>query len=304
MLSVELLTQRVALRKIMQGSHAVPAGAHEFFRQLVEDAYEAVLLRAADPASLERWSADLEQGRAALSDLLRFLLGSGEFAGKADRFLESHVAGAHKIKDHSQNGELGVLLPHLFDLPDNGRVVVDVGAHARQGSNSYDLMRALGWKGVLIEPNPGLIDGLQRDFDGLDFSIHQLAVSDEPRRAKLHFGIHPEISSLVRSSTEQWGEVTNEVEVEVVRLSGLLDQESVPHDFGLLSIDAEGEDLRILTDVLSNGFRPRWMILEAYKASEVTGLDPAQYPAQLVDDYDIVGTTYANLILRRKPGLA
>jgi hypothetical protein len=201
--------------------------------------------------------------------------------------------------DNSQNGEFRILVGAMIERTVNHKYVVDVGACRKEGSNSYDLMRHFGWHGLLIEPNPYLLDGIQSEFAGLDFQLANVAAASFSGETTLHIGSDVESSSLHRGSTEASGPVRGTVTVKADFLPEILRQHDAPRDIGLLSIDAEGEGFNLLDDALTAGYRPAWVIIEVLMGLETISLD--QHPAsdQIKQRYRIVGRTYPNLILER-----
>lgn len=75
----------------------------------------------------------------------------------------------------------------------------------------------------------------------------------------------------------------------------------MPSDFGLLSIDLEGEDVRVLNDMIRNSeFRPRWIVIEASNNFLTRSLHQIGVDPLVAAQYEIVGQTVANLILERR----
>jgi FkbM family methyltransferase len=275
-----------------------PASVYE---ELVEFAYRATLLRSSDDIGQTHWVNLLKSNKATLQDLLSFLFSSQEFSLHLRPFLDTYLgAKLPLMNEHSQNRELSILITHMVNSLAKHRIVVDAGAHGRMGSNSYDLMRHFGWRGILIEPNPALVTKIKDEFDGLNFVILPVAVSNFRGTAPLYLGIDGQISSIQRESTAQWGEITGVIEVPVEKLSDILIREGIPLDFDLLSSDTEGEECNILHDLVDHGFRPHWIIMETYLASEVKDLNTLPLPTAIVAEYQIIGRTFPNLILSRQ----
>jgi FkbM family methyltransferase len=203
----------------------------------------------------------------------------------------------HQFHDHSQNGEVRMLLREMISRTVAHTIVVDVGAYGRSGSNSYDLMRHFGWRGLLIEPNPVLCDRISREFFGLQFNLVNAAVSSHEGTGTLYLGVHDEISSIHRDMTAHWGEVRSEVSVSVRRLPSILAENHIPFDFGVLSIDAEGEGLNIFEDIIAAGYFPKWVIMEVYDASNYASLDQFPVAEWAKARYRLVGKTAPNIII-------
>ena len=108
------------------------------------------------------------------------------------------------------------------------KVIVDVGAHGKDGSNSYDLLRLFGWRGLLIEANPSLAQKIETAFEGLDYSLVGCAVSDAEGVGNLSLGANLGVSSLSSEMTRVWGPATCSIQVPVRRLRDILDQYNIP----------------------------------------------------------------------------
>jgi FkbM family methyltransferase len=270
-------------------------------RNVIEDAYQALLLRPADPGGLEHWIRELAENQVPVSKFFEFLLQSKEFADKASRVLHHHVSPAHLpfMHDNSQNGEVSALLKAMLGRSVRAPVLVDVGAHGRFGSNSYDLLRHFGWKGLLIEPNPWLHEALHREFAGTDYELCPLAAADHAGDASFHLGVDPEISSLHRTATEHWGPISDIIKVRTETLPAILRQYRIPTEFGLLSVDAEGEGLNLVDDAIADGFKPDWMIIEVFEGLKIGSLGEVPIGEPVRRAYRIAARTFANLILER-----
>jgi FkbM family methyltransferase len=274
--------------------------------RLIEAAYEVILLRATDPAGLDHWRTEINSGRVTLTDFFLTLMTSTEFQDKAPMFVEKYLNFSKRVgfHDHSHNGEVTLLLGAMINTDDRIQIAVDVGAHGKVGSNTYDLLRHFGWRGVLIEANPRLIPKIETEFAGCNFDVANVAVSSQPGKAKLYLGINDEISSIHREWTAAWGPVRDFVEIDVETLPSVLTRFDVPKRFGLLSIDAEGEGLNLLEDALAAGYRPEWVILEVHEALKTESLVELPVSELVKSTYEIAAKTNSNLIVRLKVEIA
>ena len=288
----------------LKGETAGVAHADERARaeRLVRAAYQALLLREADPAGLAAWTDLLLEGQVDPLGLMQRMLGSEEFANRASEFLHRYVEPSRLrfTNDVSQFGETWMLLREMVNAASAHRIVVDVGARGRDRSNSYDLLRHCAWKGLLIEANPGLIDDITREFAGLDITLVNRAVSDYSGEASFFIGANDDVSSLNQQDAAGWGDIKGQVTVKVERLPVLLETHEIPRDFDMLSIDAEGEDVRILNDTVLAGWLPRWVIIEASDDFKVRSLRDLPLLPAVVERYRVVMQTKANLILRSR----
>lgn len=204
------------------------------------------------------------------------------------------------INAHDQFGEIGMLLREWASNSVSEKIVVDVGARGRERSNSYDLMYHFGWRGLLIEANPALLPTIETEFEGLDFKLVGTAVSDYTGVAEFTIGSNDDVSSLNPEAAALWGENRGTIKVNVRTLPDILAEHGIPHEFGLLSIDIEGEDVKVLSDLIcKSDYRPNYIIIEASENFEITALDQLDLPELVLQTYQIFERTSANLLLRR-----
>lgn len=256
--------------------------------------YEAILGREADSQGLQEKSEALDNGTSNLTEVIKSFLHSDELANMR----AAGDTSSRLTNDQTQFGEFEIMLKLWVNQFAKHRIVVDVGARGKARSNSYDLMKSFGWRGYLFEANPALIDSIRDDFRGLDVEIIPCAVSDYTGEATFHLGINPDVSSLNADAAAGWGAITGEITVPVERLGNVLRDYGVPQDFDLLSIDIEGEDVKVLNDVIVGfGYRPRWIIIEASYDFTTKSLEDLPTDDLVIQNYRIVGQTAANLIL-------
>lgn len=265
---------------------------------VVEALYRALLSRAPTERELGEGEALLGLDRSAtrLADVLVNRVAFDQRV--SDVRARFGLSEDRLINDVSQNGEVETLFKLVINKACANRTVVDIGARGRRGSNSYDLLRYLGWKGLLVEANPRLIDEIQADFGGFDCVIESCAVSDYEGEALFTIGISDDISSLEAAHSLRFGPAYGEVTVPVRRLSRLLEQHGIPQTFDLLSLDIEGHDVRVLNDLLDNTeYRPKWIILEGPSGGFQTNLSEIGCSSNVIASYRVVANTIANLIL-------
>lgn len=267
----------------------------------VRGLYRALLDREPDIGAAEK-TQRLEDGRSTLEDIVREIVGSEEYSSRLGTVAKAPCLAEPTTftNDQTQFGELEILLKLWVNSAAKQRVVVDVGARGRERSNSYDLMRTFGWRGILFEANPHLIPSINTAFAGLDYDLVQCAVSDYAGEAVFHLGINDDVSSLNAEAAGGWGPVSGAIAVDVQRLAPALEKRGVATDFDLLSIDIEGEDIKVLNDLIDNSaYRPGWVVIEASYDFTTTSLDDLPFSATVRETYALVGQTVANLILQR-----
>jgi FkbM family methyltransferase len=268
---------------------------------IVAAAYEALLLRKPDPKGIVAWVDLLDQGKAGYVELLKGMLGSPEFGANAQNFLQTYnlISHCRFINDHSQYGEIEILIRDMVNQSALQRYVVDIGARGRDRSNSYDLVARFGWRGLLIEANPALVNTITEEFKTCDVSLECCAVSDTEGEQEFFVGINDDVSSLRKDQSEAWGQIQRTIRVKTRRIGSILQQHAVPLVFDLLSIDIEGEDIRVLNDLMDNTqYRPRYVIIEASYNFQTNSLSGLPFSTSVRDAFDLIGRTSANLILR------
>lgn len=259
--------------------------AHDFVRLL----YNTFFSRAPDPGAQDKVDR-LISGSSSVEDIIVEIISSDEYISmKKDTRL---------IHDQTQYGELELIIKRWMTNAVHDRWVVDVGARGKERSNSWDLLKSFGWKGLLIEANTALIPEIESDFAGLDFQLLNCAVSDYEGESTFYIGVNDDVSSLDKEASSGWGPLAGEMKVPVRRLAPLLKDHGVPEKFGLLSIDIEGEDIKVLNDLIAtSAYRPRWVLIEASYNFNTKALRDLPFDPSVLSAYRLVDQTASNLLL-------
>jgi FkbM family methyltransferase len=267
--------------------------------------YRTLLLRDPDEAGLKAHVDFVLSGQLTLPSLVDAICRSHEFSRNIDKFT-ARYAGNSSVRftnDSSQFGEIDLLIRNMLNEVCRHRLIVDVGVLGKDGSNSYDLLRWFGWRGLLIEANPQRAEIIREEFADLNVELVSCAISDYTGTTRFYIGANDGVSSLNRHAAAGWGPIKGEIEVPVRRLSEILAERSIPLDFDVLSLDVEGEDIKVMNDLIENSsFRPRWVIIEASFNFQTKSLTDLPFLQSVVDEYQIFGQTPANLLLDRRSG--
>ena len=207
--------------------------------QVVNALYLGALNRNPDPEGFKAAVELLKGDPEAIDALASGFYNSAERQGRDQGKL-----------DHSQCGELELMLARLVGRGRRNGIVVDVGARGVERSNSYDLMSRFGWRGFLVEANPALDAEIRRGFAGTGFTLLNVAIGVQEGRLPFYLGSNDDVSSLARESASAWGDIRGVIEVPVRRLHGVLEELGLPQRFDLLSIDIEGLDVPVLNDLI------------------------------------------------------
>lgn len=162
-------------------------------------------------------------------------------------------------KDYSQFGEYTFLKEYFLDNPISSKVIVDVGAYGKAGSNSYNFLAEDNWSGILIEPTKDRFKVVVEDFKGLDVITLNLAISNYCGETTLYKSkVGDGHNSLIDAD-----HMVDSEKVFVRDLPGILKENNIPEDFGILSVDTEGYDRLIINNLLKTSiYRPKIIISE------------------------------------------
>jgi len=173
--------------------------------------------------------------------------------------------------DFSQHGTQAIIFKYFSTYPPFHNVLVDVGAYGRFLSNSFGLLK-LGWKGLMIEPNPDRIKVIEREFAGLKIVVLNVGIGDV--EGFLPFHLH--ITSGYESFSPDWAPQDKSgkvLSVYVFPLACVLSDMKIPKNFDMLNVDTEGFDFKIITALFkSSDYRPRLIITEANSYPDAVGL--------------------------------
>jgi FkbM family methyltransferase len=165
--------------------------------------------------------------------------------------------------DVSRRGEYTFLKRHIND--DTPKIIVDVGALGKTSSNSWNLIGDDGWRGILVEPRPGAAEAIRNEFSG-DFVLEQLAISDHEGEATLYrfptlgwSSLDPN-RAIKSGKSRTWRKAP--IVVGVTTLPKLLEKHNVPHRFGVLSVDVEGLESKVIVPMLATPWRPDFILME------------------------------------------
>jgi FkbM family methyltransferase len=144
---------------------------------------------------------------------------------------------------------------------------VEVGANRpRQESQTWHL-EALGWRGVLIEPQPHLADELTRRRSAKVFAVACSAPANAGKRMRLH--VAGALSALDRARMAPGATTERIIEVPVRTLDDILLEAQAPRAFDFLSVDVEGHELEVLSGFDFVRWQPRLILLEDHVANLV-----------------------------------
>jgi len=137
---------------------------------------------------------------------------------------------------------------------------VEVGAnHPRLLSQTWDLEQA-GWSGVLIEPQPDLVDLLRRERSAKVFAVACSTPANAGKTLPMH--VAGPMSSLNRERMAAGAEPERIIHVPIRTLDDVLAEAGAPAPLDFLSVDVEGHEIEVLRGFDFARWRPRLILLE------------------------------------------
>jgi FkbM family methyltransferase len=185
----------------------------------------------------------------------------------------------------------------------NGKKIrfIEIGAnHPVATSNSF-MFEQVGVQSILVEANKELCDVLST-YRPNAIVINAAIVNTDDRVVKFYLSPLTEISSTDERFVATWDGgrhgIAKTVEVPAMRINTLLDQYNNDIDEFILSIDVEGKDLDLLTDINFNKHKPSVIIIEPseeYNPGTVARMNDCMKN----NGYRLYARTYVNLIYER-----
>jgi FkbM family methyltransferase len=137
---------------------------------------------------------------------------------------------------------------------------VEVGANRPQQESQTWHLERLGWRGVLIEPQPDLAEELSRVRLARVFAVACSSRRNAGKRMPLH--VAGALSALDRDRMAPGARPEQVIEVPVRALDDILVEARAPVQFDFLSIDVEGHELEVLSGFDLVRWRPRLILIE------------------------------------------
>jgi FkbM family methyltransferase len=137
---------------------------------------------------------------------------------------------------------------------------VDVGANdPTDGSQTWHLEK-LGWRGILIEPQPALAQKLREQRRAMVFACACSSPQNAGKTLPLQVaGIFSSLDLDFFVAGMRKGDI---IEVPVRTLDEILEEASAPAPIDLLSIDVENHEIDVLNGLTLTRWRPRLIFIE------------------------------------------
>jgi FkbM family methyltransferase len=142
---------------------------------------------------------------------------------------------------------------------------VEVGANRPRHASQTWHLEQLGWRGVLVEPQPDLAEDLRRARSAQVFAVACSSPENTGRRMRLH--VAGALSSLDRDRMAPGAQAERVIDVPVRTLDEILREARAPAALDFLSVDVEGHELEVLRGFDFGHWRPRLLLLEDHVGS-------------------------------------
>lgn len=137
---------------------------------------------------------------------------------------------------------------------------VEVGANDPEELSQTFHLEALGWGGVLIEPQPALAQRLKQQRAAKVFAVACSSPRNAGSTMTLHLaGIYSSLDPALSIATERPDDA---VAVPVRTLDAILTEAGAPSPIDFVSIDVEGREIDALDGFDLDRWRPRVLLVE------------------------------------------
>jgi FkbM family methyltransferase len=137
---------------------------------------------------------------------------------------------------------------------------VDVGANDPVLDSQSQHLEALGWTGLLVEPDPDCCEKLRQTRSGI--VVEMACSSPENAGKQLQLNRAGPHSTLEDRPIALGAVVRSTIAVQCETLDAILQAQGAPVGFDLLSIDIEGHELVALSGFSFSRWKPRLVLIE------------------------------------------
>lgn len=147
---------------------------------------------------------------------------------------------------YSQNSEEQTILDHFGDTKGT---FLDIGAYDGINLSNTRALAEKGWKGVLIEPSPSTFPKLEENYKDMDgFQLFNFAIGDGD--STVFYDNKEGLGTTKKSELDRWKGHGKEYTLSMVKTTPFKSFFAEnPADYLMISLDAEGMDYEILTQM-------------------------------------------------------
>jgi len=160
---------------------------------------------------------------------------------------------------YSQNLEEEIILQHFGDTKGT---FLDIGAFDGVKLSNTRALAEKGWKGVLIEPSLFTFPELEKNYEGMEgFQLYNFAIGDgEPT---VFYDNKNGLGTTKKSELDRWKGHGQEYTLSMVKTTPFKSFFAEnPADYLMISLDAEGMDYEILTEMDLNLLGCQMLVVE------------------------------------------
>lgn len=212
------------------------------------------------------------------------------------------VLGRAVKQSYAYTGEDRLLESMLKKQIEYNGFYVDVGCNDPRFLSNTFLFYRRGWSGLCVDANEKLIRKF-RKVRPRDISICCLVSNDENQREFYEMTndvLSTTEKAFVNEYLEQGQRITNRKFLQPKSLSKILDENDVPPQFDILSIDAEEHDFMVLQSLDFSRYSPNIIIIEAEDFNPDIPQDHPIYKFLVAHQYNFEGSILKNLYFRKE----
>ncbi len=140
--------------------------------------------------------------------------------------------------------------------------IIDLGAFDGKTLSNSRLFFEMGWSGICVEAHPKTFEKLIGNNCNFNGYCINMGVSD--KNEILYITDHENIPEQNRLTSDPTG-----IKVETLTYQDILEiTEHKDQPIGILSIDIEGYDTRVLKDVIKHKYQPEFIITESHTMND------------------------------------
>lgn len=189
---------------------------------------------------------------------------------------------------------------------------VEVGAFNGVNWSATYALAKLGWTGLLFEPQKDKYNECRLTYTHFkNVNVVNCAILDREEKVKLYLGgsLSTTSEERVKAYQEIWWaissrlDLTRYVEVQAYRLDAMLKKYSIPKDFEVLIVDAEGAEARVLNSMSLGEWKPILMMIETHETYEDERLSrTGDQVMEILEPfgYEKLYANHINTVYRRK----
>jgi FkbM family methyltransferase len=137
---------------------------------------------------------------------------------------------------------------------------VEVGANDPEHESQTFRLESRGWTGVLVEPQPQLVELLRQRRKARVYAVACSAPENSGKYMTLHLaGIFSSLDPMLKTAKVR---PHGAIDVPIMTLDQILTDAGAPSQIDFLAIDVEGHEIDVLTGFDFDRWRPRLILLE------------------------------------------